>query len=91
MGAVVLVPHLARCGFDAPSANAPTHAHSNITKTPTYAPSSVVKEGRTMVLAASLSATAAPVATSAVAAVAQTRPKVTLTLSFVKLNTLLTA
>jgi hypothetical protein len=42
-----------------------------------------------MVLIASSSATAASVATSTVAAVAQTKPKATLTILFVKLNTLL--
>ncbi len=40
-------------------------------------------------LTASLSATAAPVATSTVATVAQTKPKATLRIPFFKLNTLL--
>jgi hypothetical protein len=42
-----------------------------------------------MVPTASSSATAAPLATSTVAAAVQTTPKATLTISFVKLNTLL--
>jgi hypothetical protein len=43
----------------------------------------------TTVQMALLSATAAPVATSTMAAAAQTRPKATLMISFVNLNTLL--
>ena len=42
-----------------------------------------------MVLIASSSATAVPVGTSTVAAAVQTKPKATLTIPFVKLNTLL--
>ncbi len=57
--------------------------------TPTYAPSSLVEDRGTMVPRALSSATAAPLATSAVAAAAQTTPKATLTISIVKLNTLL--
>ncbi len=56
---------------------------------PTYLPSSLVKNGGTTVLTALLSATLVPVATSIVAAVAQTKPKATLSIPFVKLNTLL--
>ena len=67
----------------------PTHAPSNATDTPTYAPSSLVEDGGTTVLIASSSATAAPVAPSNVAAAAQTKPKAALTIPFVKLNTLL--
>ncbi len=47
------------------------------------------EDGGTTVLTASLSATAAPVATSTVATAAQTKPKATLTIPFFKLNTLL--
>jgi hypothetical protein len=73
------------CGDSFP----PTHAPSNATDTPTYAPLSLVEDRGTAVLIASLSATAAPVATSSVAATAQTKPKATLTIPFVKQNTLL--
>ncbi len=62
------------------------HTPLNATNTPTYAPSSFVEDGGTTVLTASLSATAAPVATSTVAAAVQTNPKATLTLPFVKVN-----
>ena len=89
MGAVVLVPHLTHHGFDALSSTALMHAPSNVNNTPMYAPSSLVKDRGTMVLMASPLATVAPVATSAMAAAAQTTPKATLTTSFVKLNTLL--
>ena len=89
MGAVVFVPHLARRGFDALSANTPMHPHSNVTNTLTYAPSSFVEEGGTTVPTALSSATAAPVAMSAMVAVVQTTLKTTLTISFVKLNTFL--
>ncbi len=64
-----------------------THTRSNATDKPTYVPSSFVKDGRTAVLTASSSATAEPVATSAVAAAVQTKPKATLTIPFVKVNT----
>ena len=66
-----------------------THAPSNATNTSTYAPLSLVEDGGTTVLIASSSAIAAPVATSTVAAAEQTKPKATLTMPFVKLNTLL--
>ena len=49
----------------------------------------MVKDGGRMVLIASLLATAAPVAMPTMAAAAQTKPKAMLTISFVKLNTLL--
>jgi hypothetical protein len=50
----------------APSANALTHAPSNATDAPTYAPSSLVEDGGMTAPTASSSsaATAAPVATS---------------------------
>ncbi len=63
------------------------HTPSNDTDTPTYAPSSFVKDGGTTVLTASLSATAAPVETSTVAAAVQRNPKATLTIPFVKVIT----
>ena len=47
MGAMVLVPNLARHRFDVPYTNVPTHVHLNITNMPTYAPSSLVEEGGT--------------------------------------------
>jgi len=43
----------------------PTHAPSNATDTPTYAPLSLVEDGGTTVLIVSSSATAAPMATTA--------------------------
>ncbi len=63
------------------------HTPSNATNTPTYAPSSCVEDEGTTVLTASSSATAAPVATSTVAAAVQSNPKATLTIPFVKVNT----
>jgi hypothetical protein len=48
-----------------------------------------VEDGGTMVQTALSLVTAAPVGTSTMAAAAQMTPKVTLTISFVKLNTLL--
>ena len=89
MGAVILVPHLTHRGFDAPYANALMHTPLNVNNTPTYAPPSLVEDGGTTVPVALLSAPAAHVATSAVAAAAQATSKATLTISFVKLNTLL--
>ena len=76
-------------GVTAPPTPSSDHAPSNATDTPTYTPSSLVENGETTVLIASSLTTAAPVATSTVAAMAQTKPKATLTIPFVKLNTLL--
>ncbi len=67
----------------------PMHAPSNAIDTPSYVPSSLVEDGGTTVLIALSLATAAPVEMSTVAAAAQTKPKATLTIPFVKLNTLL--
>ncbi len=70
-------------GATAPPTPSLTHAPSNATDTPTYAPSSLVEDGGTTVLTASSSATAVPVATSTVATAAQTKPKATLTILYV--------
>jgi hypothetical protein len=76
----------------APSANAPTHTPSNATNAPTYASSSLVKDGGTTALTASSlsAATASPAAMSTPVADAPppptTAPTATPMTSFVELN-----
>ena len=75
---------------DGPTNPCPTtHTPSKATDTPMYTHSSLVKDGGTTVLTVLLSPTVVPVATSTVAAAAQTKPNAMLTIPFVKLNTLL--